>query len=590
MRILLINNSPVVGKLVTLSAQKTGDELVVIDNIKRIPSEPFDLLLLDNEFYDPEQFSTITASTDFAKKVLIAERGSDKPPEFAMLLEKPFLPTDLVEILLNINNESEATDSDLLSDDSENEEMATEADFLPELDEEEGLAADESLELDDLGEDLTLDEIEDAPVADELSLDDVEDSTQSDIESDEPAVAEGLDDLSLNDLSLDDEDLDLSSGTDDTADAEESVAHLDVDSVEDENDTLGLDNDALETQEHMQIPEEDLSDDTLTMEDTPSKTSILDQDDISEVKDLLNEDSDNVEADLEEEVSSDDLEALLDEVEALDDEQESQDELDTDANASMDFGDLDEDVHDEVEPTDALDLGDDTLDDSLAFDEDALTEEEPDLEEAALDLPDEAVLEDVPEETPLESEAPVLEDALEMEDTASDLSDEMLTLPDEEKQIDFPEDESLEIPEEEDPLVMPGEDSEDMDLALDDDDDSVVEADNLEEDEPSLVVAGGEFASLTEEALSEALGEREASEDELFSDEDVAEDDLPEAVMNDEASDMPAPASAEVKQEINVDTHNGTAALEGLLSALNSEQLRQALKGMKISINISFDE
>ena len=54
MKILLLNNNPVVNKLVTLSAQKTSDELDVVDNLDDIESNKYDLLVIDDTLYSEE--------------------------------------------------------------------------------------------------------------------------------------------------------------------------------------------------------------------------------------------------------------------------------------------------------------------------------------------------------------------------------------------------------------------------------------------------------------------------------------------------------------------------------------------------------
>ena len=58
MKILLLNDNPVVNKLVTLSAQKTSDELDVVNSIDDIDSRSYDLLVVDDTSYSDEMFET----------------------------------------------------------------------------------------------------------------------------------------------------------------------------------------------------------------------------------------------------------------------------------------------------------------------------------------------------------------------------------------------------------------------------------------------------------------------------------------------------------------------------------------------------
>ncbi len=52
MKLLLLNENPVVTKLVTLSAQKTGDELVSATNVDDIEEGHYDLLIVDDGSFD----------------------------------------------------------------------------------------------------------------------------------------------------------------------------------------------------------------------------------------------------------------------------------------------------------------------------------------------------------------------------------------------------------------------------------------------------------------------------------------------------------------------------------------------------------
>ena len=51
MNILLLNDNPVVTKLVTLSAQKTGSEIFIASNIDEIQGESYDLIIVDEALY-----------------------------------------------------------------------------------------------------------------------------------------------------------------------------------------------------------------------------------------------------------------------------------------------------------------------------------------------------------------------------------------------------------------------------------------------------------------------------------------------------------------------------------------------------------
>jgi uncharacterized membrane protein len=116
MKILLFNQNPVVEKLVVLSAQKTKDELIIAGSTDELINENFDLLLLDDDSFitDNEVLEEIKERVTFTKSCLITSQDSTiEDREFDETLQKPFLPTDLVEILdkfhknLNIRQEDD---------------------------------------------------------------------------------------------------------------------------------------------------------------------------------------------------------------------------------------------------------------------------------------------------------------------------------------------------------------------------------------------------------------------------------------------------------------------------------------------------
>jgi len=59
-KILLLNDNPVVNKLVTLSAQKTSDEVDIASNIDAVASQKYDLIIVDDSIYNDELLTEIT--------------------------------------------------------------------------------------------------------------------------------------------------------------------------------------------------------------------------------------------------------------------------------------------------------------------------------------------------------------------------------------------------------------------------------------------------------------------------------------------------------------------------------------------------
>jgi len=257
-KILLVNDNPVVSKLVTLSAQKTSDQLDVVKSIDEIEIGVYDLLVLDDALFNEESLQGIKSKIDFHKSLYIHSRNAEHTDEFTATLKKPFLPTDLVELFSRFSRElkeesSKEKISEINLDDDFNLDMELEG-----MGDEEHLVLDDDLELD---EDLALDE--DFLLDDELVLDE---------------------DLHLNDES-EKTNSDSSSKSDEAADIDEHE-EFNNDLLEDE---LLIDEEAV------------LLEDDLLLEDEDSN-SVLDKDELQEVQDLLDETEDE----LEEELSMDD--------------------------------------------------------------------------------------------------------------------------------------------------------------------------------------------------------------------------------------------------------------------------------------------
>ncbi|MCD4668676.1 MAG: DNA topoisomerase IV, partial [Sulfurimonas sp.] len=177
MKILLLNDNPVVNKLVTLSAQKTSDELEIVEDADAISENSYDLLVVDDTIYSDGLMSEVQEKITFTKSLYICSRDAEDMDVFTTIIKKPFLPTDLVELFSSLGKELEREEpiDDVMSDEivSLDEPNLEELDLDEELELEDDLSLDE-IEIEDdsldLEDDLSLDEIED-----DLSLDDLED-------------------------------------------------------------------------------------------------------------------------------------------------------------------------------------------------------------------------------------------------------------------------------------------------------------------------------------------------------------------------------------------------------------------------------
>jgi len=334
MKILLINENPVVKKLVTLSAQKTSDDVEVIMGIDDLTPQKCDLLIVDDHIIEDENaLDLITKDIKSKSSLFMASRGVDKPGFFENTITKPFLPTDLVELFSHLSKKLEA---------------------MPDADEELESDTIESLESDS-------DALETLDVADELSFDD--------------EISDAADTLeNLDDLSFDDE----------ISDADDTLEDLD-DAIGNESEDLSLEEgtegiDDLENfqDDELNLEVNDLDELDISDDAGEKTTTVLDEDDVAEVQGLLDSEDDKAEEEPSDNISEDDI-SIEDDFDSEDDfdmdsleeelpEEALDDTLEDDTSIEDDFDTLDSDESDEGDTQDLLDSIDD-------LDEDVLNQE-----------------------------------------------------------------------------------------------------------------------------------------------------------------------------------------------------------------------
>jgi len=355
LKILLLNDNPVVNKLVTLSAQKTSDDLEVLDNIEAVTDGSYDLLVVDDTLYTSDLLSKLEEKISFKKSLYICSRDAASADEFGKTIKKPFLPTDLVELFSSLGKEVNEVDleEEIVSEETLDLEDLQEMSLTPDKDE-----LLDSLGLDELGtsdedEILDLDEIEDFDLEDELDLDneldlemdistseeegeelDLDENTDSILDKDELKEVQDLLDDADNDFDLGD-DLDLEEVN--TSTTEELSEATDLDEIEDLN--LDLEEElTLEEPEAADVDDDlDLGDDLdleeeLTLEEPEPEAIAEDDLDLGDDLDLeeeltleepevtANDDldlGDDLDLDLEEELTLEEPEELIDDTEDL---------------------------------------------------------------------------------------------------------------------------------------------------------------------------------------------------------------------------------------------------------------------------------
>ncbi len=343
MKILLLNDNPVVNKLVTLSAQKTSDELEVVSTLSEIEIGEYDLLIIDDAKFHEDVLHQIKEKINFNESLYICSRDAKLEKGFTTTLKKPFLPTDLVELFSTLGKKKNGAHlSDALENDT-NEildlHLEPEADLFADTLQEDGshLIFDEEEDL--------LDGLEGLQDMQDLGeIEDLQDDTQEGVEHldfEEELILDSLDDASL----LEEDAMSKSVlDKDELREVQDLLEDETDDALEEEiNEDFSFDEDLMEElQETPQKPEEvdqieemddfddfdDKSEDDFELEEIPA-AKVEDQADeeidFEEIPAAHLEDQADEEIDFEEQISSavgelseEELESQVDEETLLD--------------------------------------------------------------------------------------------------------------------------------------------------------------------------------------------------------------------------------------------------------------------------------
>ena len=279
MKILLLNENPVVTKLVTLSTQKTSDELEIITNLQDLKSQNYDLFAVDDALYTQEIFDEVKEKINFINSLYICSRDAETVDGFTEILRKPFLPTVIIELFSKLENTQKNTekiqDGNNFTEPLENEVSTQDdgefldfngnEDDIGEIDladaselgslDEPDLANDiEDVQLDAEQEDLDMnldeDDLSDEDVNEEDFSEEIADKSESILDKDEVQEVQNLlketeKDDDLSDLDFDDFDFDLDDD------------ELNIDDLEDEDNLSLGDLDDLEFDDVEKSPEQE---------------------------------------------------------------------------------------------------------------------------------------------------------------------------------------------------------------------------------------------------------------------------------------------------------------------------------------------
>ncbi|MPO46339.1 highly acidic protein [Campylobacter jejuni] len=541
MKILLLNENPVVSRLVSLSAKKMSYDFEELNAYSENLGN-YDVIVVDSD--TPAPLKILKEKCD--RLIFLAPRNQNVEDIDAQILQKPFLPTDFLN-LLNNKDANKHTSID-----------------LPMLSNDENPYADISLDLDN------------------LNLDDLPDENSLDIN------LEGMEDLSFDDDAQDDnanktletQNLEQETIKEQTQEDTQTDLDLTLEDGESEKEDLSQEHTALDTEpsldelddkndEDLEIKEDDKNEEIEKQELLDdSKTNTLEmQEELSESQDdnsnktleTQNLEHDNLEQETIKEQTQEDTQTDLDlTLEDGESEKEdlSQEHTALDTEPSLD--ELDDKNDEDLEDNKELQANISDFDDLPVVEE---QEKEMDFD----DLPEDAEFlgqakDNEESEEVLEEFTPVVEEDVqdEMDDFTSNLSTQ-----------DQIKEELAQLDE-----LDYGIDSDNSSKVLEDfKDEPILDDKELGTNEEEVVVPNlniSDFDTLKESDIQEALGEEilEKNEEPIVS--DVTKDDNSEEIVN------------ELSQSI----------AGAITSSIKDDTLKAALKGMNmnININISFKE
>ncbi|ELW0907482.1 highly acidic protein [Campylobacter jejuni] len=541
MKILLLNENPVVSRLVSLSAKKMSYDFEELNAYSENLGN-YDVIVVDSD--TPAPLKILKEKCD--RLIFLAPRNQNVEDIDAQILQKPFLPTDFLN-LLNNKDANKHTSID-----------------LPMLSNDENPYADISLDLDN------------------LNLDDLPDENSLDINS------EGMEDLSFDDDAQDDnvnktletQNLEHETIKEQTQEDIQTDLDLTLEDGENEKEDLSQEHTALDTEpsldelddkndEDLEIKEDDKNEEIEKQELLDdSKTNTLEmQEELNESQDdnankaleTQNLEDENLEQETTKEQTQEDIQTDLDltlEDGGSQKEDLSQEHTALDTEPSLD--ELDDKNDEDLEDNKELQANISDFDDLPVVEE---QEKEMDFD----DIPEDAEFlgqakDNEESEENLEEFSPVVEEDVqdEMDDFISNLSTQ-----------DQIKEELAQLDE-----LDYGIDSDNSSKVLEDfKDEPILDDTELGTNEEEVVVPNlniSDFDALKESDIQEALGEEivEKNEEPIVS--NATKDDNSEEIVN------------ELSQSI----------AGAITSSIKDDTLKAALKGMNmnININISFKE
>ncbi|RTJ54233.1 highly acidic protein [Campylobacter jejuni] len=546
MKILLLNENPVVSRLVSLSAKKMSYDFEELNAYSENLGN-YDVIVVDSD--TPAPLKILKEKCD--RLIFLAPRNQNVEDIDAQILQKPFLPTDFLNLLNNKDtNKHTSIDLPMLSNDEN-----PYADISLDLD---------NLNLDDLPDenslDINSDGMEDLSFDDDAQDDNANETLETQNLEDENLEQEATKEQTQEDIQTD-LDLTLEDGGSEKEDLSQEHTALDtepsLDELDDKNDE---DLEIKEDDKNEEIKKQELLNDskanTLEMQEELNESQ---DDNANETLETQNLEDENLEQETTKEQNQEDIQTDLDltlEDGGSEKEDLSQEHTALDTESSLD--ELDDKNDEDLEDNKELQANISDFDDLPVVEE---QEKEMDFD----DIPEDAEFlgqakDNEESEENLEEFAPVVEEDVqdEMDDFISNLSTQ-----------DQIKEELAQLDE-----LDYGIDSDNSSKVLEDfKDEPILDDIELGTNEEEVVVPNlniSDFDALKESDIQEALGEEivEKNEEPIVS--NATKDDNSEEIVN------------ELSQSI----------VGAITSSIKDDTLKAALKGMNmnININISFKE
>jgi uncharacterized membrane protein len=102
MRFLLINTNPAVSKLINASLNRIGHEVTEISDYNSSSLDTYIAIIIDSDSYKKEYIDDLLAVSLAPSLIYLKAQDAEIPDNFQYVLKKPFLPTDFLAFIVSI--------------------------------------------------------------------------------------------------------------------------------------------------------------------------------------------------------------------------------------------------------------------------------------------------------------------------------------------------------------------------------------------------------------------------------------------------------------------------------------------------------